>query len=474
MIDSRADEPLIATPVEAEVKAKKFRKGPGLFKRLKGPEKKEPAPPEEKPRYVAVPVAPQEIPVAKKSRSDALSSLIEEALQRNPELLSVRQDQIIKLAQSEFTGKDAFPLIAAYGTHDSQPGATFGVPGRIGGGESKRDAYGLMAEQALLDWGETRGKIQMERSQAKSHFWHAKVKELETVYHVTEVYWRLVFFKEVVALRESALAAKRREKAAVLDRVKAREARNAELLLVDAGVAQAEQELLKAKNGYDLSAAQLLFYIGRDRNDCVTVNERLSVSRRPGIDLVDVECHPEMQRVRAAEMAASSAERAARAGRLPKVVLRGHVEESNSQETIGTTNLLPDGSNYQVGAYVSVPVGRQRVAANAKLNEAYARQIQLAADAATLNGSLQLRIKEAQNRVEEALNSVTVAKKNAAAATENLKLRKELALIKNATRADVAKAENEFNEAKVGVLKAMYDVKEAQAHLDREAGMINP
>ena len=50
---------------------------------------------------------------------------------------------------------------------------------------------------------------------------------------------------------------------------------------------------------------------------------------------------------------------------------------------------------------------------------------------------------------------------------------KSLALIKNATKADVAKAEKSYNESRVGVLKALYDVKEAQAHLDRELGMIN-
>lgn len=422
-------------------------------------------------QLVATPVERPLVAVPVSRPPDSLSNLVREALQNNLGLHSIRQDQIIHLARSEFTGKDAYPLIAVYGTHDSQPPSAFGV--RNNGGRSERDAIGLTAEQAVFDWGENRGKVEMDRLQAKSHYWNAKVKELETVYNVTEAYWRVVFFKEVIDLREQALAAKRREIISVAERVKAREARYADLLLLEAGEAEAEQDLLKAENGCEMATAQLLFYIGRQKYETVAVKDRLIISNSSGPKKIDVETHPEMKRVRLAERAAATAKRSARAGRLPKVILRGHIEDSNSQQSIGTTNLIPDGTNYQVGAYVSVPVGRQWVAASAKLNEAYAKQIQLAADAETLNTSLRLRILDAKNRVEEAFKSVTVAGKNETAAKENLKLRKELALIRSATRADVARAEKSYNDARVGVLKARYDVKEAQAHLDRELGMIN-
>lgn len=466
-----SDEAIVATPVEVEARPAKLLKRPGFFRRAK----KQPARQVYEPRKLVatpVPVLPKLHRTAV-SRDDSLPALIEEALANNPDLKSARQNEIIQLAKSDFTRKDAFPLLAVYGTRDSQPPSTFGIRNQQYD-RSERNALGLTAEQPLLDWGENRGKIEMEKHQAKSHYWSARVKELETIYHVTESYWRLVFFKEVVDLRKRALDAKRREKISIEDRVDAKEARTVDLLFVEAGVAGAEQELFKAQNGYELATAQLLFYIGRKSCDKVCVNDRLTVSPTSLPDVVNLDCHPEMQRVKSAEMAALTAEQAAKAGRLPKVVLRGHIEDSNSRESAGTTNLVPDGTNYELGAYVSVPVGRQWVAATARLNEAYAKQVQLAADASTLSTSLRLRIQDAQNRVEEALKSVTVAGKNETAAIENLKLRKKLALIKNATRADVAKAENEYNEARVGVLKAKYDVKEARAHLERELGMVNP
>lgn len=408
--------------------------------------------------------------VSTPSSGNSLSELIAEALSNNPELHSARQDEIIQLAKSEYTQSAGKPQLLAYGTHDSQPGAV------VGAGRSERDALGLSFEQPLYDFGSGKRRLDSEINLAQSHRWQAKVKELEIVYQVTETYWRLVFLDEVIRLRTASLHAKRAEQSSIADRVSARESRYAELLLAKAGVAEAEQALFVARNGRNLAHSQLQFFLGRDQQSSIHVRDRLSRSQFAAAvtnESLCIQSHPEIKRALAAETAARNAENSARAGRLPKVFLRGHIEDSQSQLSQGTTNVVPDGTNYQVGAYMSVPMGRQRSAANAKLNEAQATRIQLAADLETLNASLRLRVKDARNRVEEAAKSVTVSEHLEAAAFENFKLRKELAMIKNATRADVASAEKDYLDARVAVYKARYDLKKALAHLQREVGRVN-
>lgn len=463
----------MATPVGDRVKREKTGKLGGIFRRDKAHEKtSRPSEDEPEPMAMAVPLTKPVKLSQPYGSTDSLRNLVEEALSNNPELHSVRQDEIVHLARGEAIGAAGLPQLSFYRTHYSQPASATGLAAGSNAG-SERDASGLLAEQPLLDWGESRKRIEMERFSARSSHWNAKVKELEIVYRVTEAYWRLVFFREVVDLRQAAVEAKKRERAAVGERVEGREARRVELFMVDAETAGSEQELLRAENGCDMARAQLLFYLGRHEDDLLCVEDRLILSDSGEQRSTCLDDHPEMKRVRSAEISAAKAEGAARAARFPKVVFRGQVEDSDSKRGPGTTNLVPDGTNYELGAFVSIPLGRQWTEATARVNEAIARRIQLEADAKTLNQSLRLRIKDAHNRLEEALKSVTVAHRNEMAAVENLKLRKEMALIKNATRAEVAEAESRYNDARIGVFKALYDVKEAQAHLDRELGLFD-
>ncbi len=471
--ETRAQDAIVATPVQEEPVRRLFPRIARLFERAEaGTGSVESAPAELPGRRIAVPVSPVEAPASKTVPvRDTLPGLVREALENNPELASVRQEEILKLAGSEVTGSGGLPLVAVYGTYQSQP------PSGIGGiadGRSQRDAVGLLVEQPVLDWGANRGKVEMERQLARSDHWGAKVKELETVYRVTETYWRHVFFGEVIDRREAALQARLRERSAVAGRVRAGEAREVELMLIEAAVAEAEQELMSARHGHLLAEAQLRFLVGRDRDAPLLIADHLTLAPAAEPTEICLEEHPEMKRVRLAELSASTAERAARAGSLPKVLVRGRVEDSNASPGAGTTNLVPDGVNYEIGAYVSVPVGRQKTAAAARVHEANARRIQLAADAASLEASLQLRIQEAQNRLEEARKGATVARKKEAAAIEYLSLQRELGSIRNATRADVAKVESDADEARIGVLKALYDVKVARAHLEREQGLLCP
>lgn len=403
-------------------------------------------------------------------------------MRNNPELRSARQDEFIHLGKSHYNKKDMFPKIATYGTHDSQPAGdtdgdtTTGGTGGAASGDSHdrnwRKAFGVSAEWTVFAWGETRWKSRMELRESESDKWNSSAKEADTIYDVTEAYWRVVFFQAVVQLRKDALHARRKEVQSVGERVSAREARRADLLLAQAQVAEAEQEVLKAENGLELSKERLLIVVGRGYGESVNVRDHLSVTKSQLPAEVDLETHPEVKRIRAAQEAALAAERSARAGRKPKLIFRGHIEDSTPQESAGSSNLVPEGVNYQLGAYVTLPAGQQWVGATGRLREALASQAQLAADAEALSNSLRLRIKDAQNQVEETRMGIEVARMNERAAAESLKVQRELASIRNATRADVAKAENDYTEARIGVLRAIYDHKDAQAHQKRELGVL--
>lgn len=114
---------MVAQPVVSKDK----RKFGGLFSRK---DSKTNPPRGKKYSWVARPVVAQPAKTSKLTPSrascDSLGNLIHEALQNNPQLRSVRQDEIIHLARSEFAQKDGLPLMVAYGTHDSQPASSLG------------------------------------------------------------------------------------------------------------------------------------------------------------------------------------------------------------------------------------------------------------------------------------------------------------------------------------------------------------
>lgn len=417
------------------------------------------------------PVEPVSEVLGDEASATQLSSLIQEALKNNGELGAARMDEEAYRGKSHYERKDWFPKMAVYHTYDTQPDTA--EPDTNPARQSERTwrkAYGLTTEQLIFDWGETRGKVHQKSHEAESYGYKAMVKEAEIAYKIREAYWRVVLFQEVVGLRQKALESKKKEVGSVADRAKANKARKADLLMAEAQQGQAEQDLLEAENGLALAKERLLYYVGRDTDGDISISDTLTGSDTIQPEDVNIESHPDMKRVRAAQEAARSAELSAKAGRLPKLFFRGHIEDSTPEPGADAGNLTPDGYNYQLGLYVSVPFGQQWVGASGKLREARARQAQYAEEAKALKGAIKLKVHKAQNRLSEAIKALEVAGKQKDAAAEKLNATHQMAEAKNATQADVARAEDDAANADIGVMRALYDVKEAEADLLREMG----
>jgi len=414
--------------------------------------------------------------------SSYLDQLISEALSNNSELEAARQDEYIHLARAEYEKRNWFPEASGYLSQSDQPDPDDrdadddGVNENGDPGRSWRRAYGVSASQLIFDWGTTHRMVRKEKYEAQSDAWNAKAKEVNTAYNVREAYWRMVLFNEVVNLRTRALNARKEERGAMADRVEANQSRRAELLAVEAEVALAEKRLLEAQNGLALSRENLLFYMGRDLDCAVPVKNGLSMGSVGSLITIDVEGHPEMKRLRSAQLAAHSGARAAKSGRLPIFYFQGTAENSRadggSEDRAAAGNLVPDGANYQAGLFMSLPLGKQRVEANGKLAEARATQAQLVAQADALASGIRLKVSESKNKLQENVKGVEVAEKEKAAALENLSMMNELQEANNATRGDVAKARRDVAMATIGVWRAIYDVKEAEADLIREMGLV--
>lgn len=430
----------------------------------------------------ATPSASEAVPTMSEVKGDeatsaGLAGLIREAIKTNGELASARSDEEIHRGKSHYNRKDWFPKMALYHTYDSQPDSAGtddnGNPKNSPVNQSERTwrkAYGMNAEQLLFDWGETRGKVHQESHTAESYAWKAKAKEAEIAYDVAEAYWRVVFFQDVVGLRQKALQAKKTEVKSITDLAAANNKTRADVLAAEAQQSKAEKAVLEATNGLSLAKQRLLVAVGRDPEGDITVTDTLSGGESTGSTAIDVESHPDMKRVRAAQEAARSAEAAAKAGRMPKVYFRGQIEDSTTEPGNDANNLAPDGYSYQLGLYVSIPIGQQWVGASGKLLEARARQEKYAEEAKALEGAIKLQVNHAHNKLSEAIKGLEVAQKQQEAAAEALKVTRQQAEAKNATKADVARAEDDEAGAAIGVLRALYDVKEAESALLREMG----
>ena len=423
---------------------------------------------------VAAAEAGAEKSAAKKAppAASGLSALVAEAIRNNQELRAVRQDEVIYSSRNHFEQRGYYPKLGGYWAYDSQsdvdgPGETKGQTDR-----TWRKSLGMQAEQMLWDFGETRHKIRKEYHTAEAYAQKAKLKETEIAYEVTESYWRVALLQGVVALRQKALGAAKREVNSISQRVKAKGARVADLRAAEAGQAQAEQDLLAAQNGLGIAKQRLLFYLGRDVDGAIGVSDSLTPAASSAAGQVNVEAHPDMRRVRAAQQAADSAARAAKGGRFPQFFLRGSMEDSTNEPGSNAGNLVPEGYNYRLGLAVKIPIGYQWVAASGKLQEARAKQEQLSAEAAALKGSIKLRVHNAQNQVAEAAKGVDVASKQHAAAKAKFDMVRDMHAAKNATQADLAQAEDDLAQAEIARLSALYDVKVAEAVLLREMGKV--
>lgn len=415
-----------------------------------------------------------------------LESLIREAIRNNRELLARRHESRIHAGKSHYERHEWFPKFESYASYDTQPD-----PQRTSTKQPAstdrvwRRAYGMRMEQTLWDFGVTRGKVHSESFTAEAYAQKAAMRAVEIAYEVSECYWRVVFFQHVIALREAALDARKRERESLRARLQTRNAMEAEVLFADMQVAQAEKDLLQAQNGLHLAKRQLLFYLGRKPEDTVTVADILWVppdASHPHPSDAVSPTHPNLLRVQAAKQAGEAAERAAIGAHFPKILLRAHIEESRSKPSSTTSgggsteaaggNLAPDGYLWGASLNLMLPLGAPWVGATGRRIEAQANQAMLQAERQVLEDSIRLKLLDAKYQLEEAWKEQDVADKRRAAAGARLEHARHLHEARNATHADMAQAEEEAAQAEIGYWRALYEIRVAEAAILREAGII--
>ncbi|MBN2712510.1 MAG: TolC family protein [Planctomycetes bacterium] len=406
-------------------------------------------------------------------QDNTLESLVAEALRNNSQLKGMRGETEEQFGKKHYEQRDWFPKLESYFTYDTQPDAKGNKNPARQSDRTWRKAWGVRAEQTIWDFGETKGKVHKEHFSAVAKEQKEKVKESEVAYDVAEAYWRVMFFEQVVSLRQNALQAKKKEVGSIADRVKANNATKAELKSAEARQAEAELDLLEANNGLKFSKQRLLFAIGRDIEGDIDVKGTMSFDKPDTRENYNAETHPDLKSVRAAEEAADAGISAAKAARLPKISFRGYIEDSTPEPGSGAGNLAPDGYLYQAGVFVRLPIGSTWVGATGRLKEAEGSKSRYAAEAEALKGSIKLNVANARNNIEEAIKGYEVSEKRKDASNENLGRIKQMLEAKNATMADVAKAEDDFAISEIGRLKAIYNVKVAEAELLREMGLVS-
>lgn len=434
--------------------------------------------------------APESVEV-KSAPAGSLEELIAEALRNNNELKATRSGRDVYLGKKHAARKDWFPRLGSYWKYESEPdnqAATFTPTSAKLAADNPnvdvvqpknppsqtdrtwRKAYGMTIEQLLWDFGKTRQKVRKEHFLADAEGYKAKAKEPQVAFDVTEAYWRTVFFQTIVAQRKASLESRQKEAKSVADRVAAKNAAPADLKQAEARVGEGEMSLLEAENALKLSKQRLLYFVGRDMEGNIDVQGALAEAAVKAAGEVNVEAHPDMKRIRSSQQAADSSQRAARAGRKPQLSIKGLIEDGKPEPDSLSTGYAPDGYYWVASVNMSVPFGHDWVEASGRLKEAQAKYDQLESEARALKGSIKLKVQHARNDLTEAQKSLDVALRRKAAATAAMERVKQLQTARNATQADVAKAEDEMARTEIGRLRALYDIRVAEAALLREMG----
>lgn len=246
-----------------------------------------------------------------------------------------------------------------------------------------------------------------------------------------------------------------------------RVALRADLLNVQAQLAQAEYELLKLEDPLETQKQQLNRLMGRDVNTPFQVDP-MSVADAAVPDLEEacaraLASRPEILEARLRVEQAILGRKIAKADRIPDIGL-----SATAIETVNLSNVLP---NSFIGAGIQMnwdvfDWGRKR----RKVDEARLNEEQASLQLKDTEAAVVIEVTHRYRELAEAKKEVEVAERLQAAAQEFVRVTRNQYMQKAALTSDLLKAESSLADADHGVTRALIDLATAQADLEKAIG----
>jgi len=289
----------------------------------------------------------------------------------------------------------------------------------------------------------------------------------ELVHHVTEAYYRVLQAQDFVDVQDGSVKSLEKSLRVANQRLKAGAAVKTDVLNLDVKLAQAREDLIRARNGIQLAIAALNTAIGEDLIPAtgLPVPERRAVGNKPPpVDCREIKNRPELKAARSAAEIKQQAYLKARGEYGPTVSAFGSYDWDS--ETLGNME-----SSYLVGvtAEWEVFTGLQRPNA---VRQAKSEWLAAAQDAEAVRNNLRLDLRSACLQSTEAWERLAVTQKSVQSAEEALRITGERYQQGAADVTILLTAEVGLTATRTRDVAAYYDYRIALSNVERAKGAL--
>ena len=294
----------------------------------------------------------------------------------------------------------------------------------------------------------------------------------ELIFNVVKAYTDELLARESARVAEAAVKTAQSD----LERAQARQQEGqavpSDLLSAQVQQAQAQEDLLQARNAADLAHAALNVAMGLPEDATTTIQAGLKESTFDPGALADrqqqaLKMRPDLREAGLGVEHAANGQRMARAEFLPKVNAFSSWEEDNQ------TFLARGGNNWTVGANLNFNIfdgGANR----ARLAAARYRRTQAQAQLERMAASVKLQVREAYLNLTTAQQRVEVSRQAQSQAEESLRILQNRYEAGLATITDLLQLETAHTSAQKNYLNALFDYRLSYAALELATGELAP
>lgn len=324
------------------------------------------------------------------------------------------------------------------------------------------------ASMPLWDAGQTSRRIRDARLETQSATKAGQRTRQEVIFNVIQAYLNALLAAENVRVAQADVELTRAD----LARAQAREEQGlavpSDLLSAKVQHAQAQEDLLRARNSEAIAQATLNVAMGVEEDAPTVIEGGLGEVNFEAGTLAErqqraLSVRPDFQQLEIGKERAANGVRMARADFLPKVNLFSAWEEDNQ------TFLTRGGNNWALGATLTFNLfdgGANR----ARLKQSRARERQVEALRAQMASAVRLQVREAFLNLNTAHDRVEVSREAASQSEESLRIIQNRYEAGLATITDLLRAETARSSARKNFFNALFDHRLSYAALELATG----
>jgi outer membrane protein TolC len=397
-----------------------------------------------------------------------LEQCIELALKNNPGL-QIEQEKIIEL-ENDYTIASAglYPKVTASGYYSRVNRDRVGIQPIM---QYTEESLGqVKLKQLLYDGGKTRYSGLAASKAADAQRDSAEATRLDTVYVVSQAYYRVLEARELLRVGENSRSQREAFLKLTDSYSKAGKATRIEALKAEAQLLDAERSLIQAREALRISELILRKTIGLGVDAQINIADGLPETfAEPAEDEVllsqMVENNPDLKKsAQFKEQARLSIDSAA-GYYLPEISLQGSY--GYRQRDTGQPPL--SGGEWMAGVFLEWSLF-EGGATRAQVAKARARYREVEWNDKAIWDQVRVDLSQALGDIRTALASIQSAKRLVEAQDEAYKATVEFYKRGKATYIEVLTAETDLTQAKAAYVRSVGDYQTASAHLDRVTG----